>query len=209
MPGPHTKFLTVPLGIIARFGLGGWDVSYGLEEPSVIEPVDPFEGGELDGLEVAPGSAPMDDLGLVEAVDRLGERVVVGIADAADRGHEAGLRQPLSVFDRHVLHAPIAVMNQTAASNRSTIVQRLLQRVEDEAGMGRARRSPADDPPREGVDDKGDIDEALPGRDVGEVGNPQRVRPRRLELAVDLVERTRGRAVADRRPHEFAANRSL
>lgn len=45
----------------------------------------PFEGRELDGLEVvAPWSAPMDHLGLLETVDGFGESIVVGISDAAD-----------------------------------------------------------------------------------------------------------------------------
>ena len=45
----------------------------------------------------------MDDLGLVEAVDRLGESVVVAVADAADRWLDAGLGQALGVLDRDVL----------------------------------------------------------------------------------------------------------
>lgn len=36
----------------------------GLEEPSVVEPVDPFEGSELDRLEVPPRSTAMDHLAL-------------------------------------------------------------------------------------------------------------------------------------------------
>ena len=47
--------------------------------------------------------ASMDDLGLVEAVDRLGESVVVAVADAANRRLDARLRQPLGVLDRDVL----------------------------------------------------------------------------------------------------------
>jgi len=38
----------------------------------MVEPVDPFEGGVLHRFEGSPGSTAMDDLGLVEAVDRLG-----------------------------------------------------------------------------------------------------------------------------------------
>jgi hypothetical protein len=38
------------LCVIARFGLGGWDISDRLEQAAVVEPVDPFEGGELDRL---------------------------------------------------------------------------------------------------------------------------------------------------------------
>ena len=45
----------------------------GLQEPSVVEPIDPFKGGGLNGLEVSPWSTPMDHLGPVETVDGLGE----------------------------------------------------------------------------------------------------------------------------------------
>ena len=71
------------------------------------------------------------------------------------------------------------------------------------------RHPPADDAPGEGVDDEGDVDEAGPGRDVGEVRHPQDVRPRRLELPVDPIERTRGRRIADRGPHPLAAHDAL
>ena len=90
-----------------------------------------------------------------------------------------------------------------------SIVQRLLQGVENEAGMGGLRDAPADDPPGEGVDDEGGVDETGPSGHKGEIADPQRVRPRRLELAVDLVERTRRRAVADRRPHPLAPHGPL
>ena len=63
------------LGIVGGFGLSGRDVADRSEETSVIEPADPFEGGELDRFEVAPGAAPMDQLGFVEAVDGFGEGI--------------------------------------------------------------------------------------------------------------------------------------
>jgi hypothetical protein len=65
------------------FGFGWRDVADGLEQPAVVEPVDPFQRGELDGLERPPWPAPVDDLGLVETIDGLGERVVIAVADAA------------------------------------------------------------------------------------------------------------------------------
>ncbi len=43
----------------------------------VVEPVDVFEGGELHVLEPVPGSVGVDQLPLVEAVERLDHRVVV------------------------------------------------------------------------------------------------------------------------------------
>ena len=50
------------------FGFGRRDIADGFEQPAMVEPVDPFEGGVLDGLEAALGSTPVDHLGLVEAV---------------------------------------------------------------------------------------------------------------------------------------------
>ena len=45
----------------------------------------------------------MDDLGLVEAVDGFGERIVVAVADAADGRLDPRFGQALGVFDRDVL----------------------------------------------------------------------------------------------------------
>ena len=66
-------------GVVALLGFGRRDVADGLQEPSVVEPVDPFQRRELDGLEAAPWPAPMDHLGLVETVDGFGESIVIGI----------------------------------------------------------------------------------------------------------------------------------
>jgi hypothetical protein len=51
----------------------------------------------------------MDHLGLVEAIDRLGESIVVGIADATNRRLDACLRQTLGILYRDVLAAAVAV----------------------------------------------------------------------------------------------------
>ena len=64
-------------GEVALLGFGRRDEADGFQKPAIVEPVHPLEGSELDGLEGAPRSPSMDDLGLVEAVDRLGQRVVV------------------------------------------------------------------------------------------------------------------------------------
>jgi hypothetical protein len=77
--------------MVGGLGLSGRDVPDRLEEAVVVEPVDPFEGGELDRFEAAPGATPMDHLGFVKAVDGLGEGIVVAVADAADGGLDACL----------------------------------------------------------------------------------------------------------------------
>jgi hypothetical protein len=71
------------LSIVARFGLGGWNSADGFEQAPIVEPVDPFQRGELDGFQVSPRAASPDHLGLVEAVDGLGQGVVEAVADAA------------------------------------------------------------------------------------------------------------------------------
>jgi len=91
--------LTLSL-IARRFELRGWHVPDWFEQAAVVEPVDPDERRVLNVVDVAPRPAAPDDLGLVQAVDGLGECVVVRVADAADRALEASGSEPLGVADR-------------------------------------------------------------------------------------------------------------
>jgi hypothetical protein len=88
-------------GVVAILGLGGWDVADRLEQATVVKPVDPREGGELDGLAAAPGSEPVDHLGLEQADHRLGEGVVVAVADEGKRCAETLALGAPSMFARH------------------------------------------------------------------------------------------------------------
>jgi hypothetical protein len=98
------------------------------------------------------------------------------------------------------------MMDQPAALNRTPRVHRLLQRIQHKPGMGRGRHAPADDAPREGVDDEGHVGETLPGRDISEVRHPQAVRPGCLELPLHAIERTGGGTVGDGGPHVAATH---
>ena len=49
--------------IINGFRLGRWNVADGLEQSPMIEPVDPFECGHFDGLQVTPRPESMDHFG--------------------------------------------------------------------------------------------------------------------------------------------------
>ena len=94
------------------FGLGRGNIPDGLQQAVVIEPLHPFERGPFDGFPALPRRAAMDQLDLVEATDRLGQAVVVGIADTADRRLDAGFGQPFRVADGNVLRAAITMMDQ-------------------------------------------------------------------------------------------------
>ena len=197
----------VQLFIVARLGLGGWDISDRLEEAVVIEPMDPREGGEFHGFEVVPRSTAVDQFGFEQAVDRLGQRIVVGIADASDRGFDADLGKPLGLADADILRTPIAMVDQPSPLRGPPVMQRLFEGIEHKTGFGRARHPPTDDPPRESIDDESDIDEPLPSGDIGKIAHPQHVRPWHSELPVDLVARTRGSRVAYRGLYHLATDR--
>lgn len=60
----------------------------------------------------------MNELWLEEAVDRLGERFVKTIADAANRRVDAGLGQSPGLFDRQVMRPAIWAMHHPARGRR-------------------------------------------------------------------------------------------
>ena len=81
----------------------GLDVSDGFQEPAVVEPVDVFEGGVLEVVEVLPGSAFVDEFCLVQADDGFGEGVIVRIPNRADRWFDTDLRQAVGVANGQIL----------------------------------------------------------------------------------------------------------
>ena len=84
--------------------LGWWEVCAPGVQALLVVPVDPFEGGVLDVVEAAPGTAAADELGLVEAVEGLGCcGVVEGVGFGAGRGDRAGGGEPFGLADPEVL----------------------------------------------------------------------------------------------------------
>ena len=69
-------------------------------DPSVVEPVEVVERGPFDVLDVAPGSLAVDQLGLVETVERFGERIIVAVALRADRRDDLGFAETIRVANR-------------------------------------------------------------------------------------------------------------
>lgn len=51
MVSAHFWWTDLKHGVVVFLGFGWRYVADGLQEPSVVEPIDPFEGSELDGLE--------------------------------------------------------------------------------------------------------------------------------------------------------------
>ena len=129
--------------IEAGFRFCGRDVADGLEQAAVVEPVDPFEGGVFHGIEAAPGATAVDDLGLEQPVDRLGQGVVIAVANTSDRRLYPCFGEAFGVFDRYVLATPIAMVDEAAPMGRPALVDRLLQGIQHKAGVGCAADPPA------------------------------------------------------------------
>jgi hypothetical protein len=73
--------------------LGRREVANGLQEPPVVEPVDPFQGGVLEVVDALPGAVPADQLGLVQPDDRFSQGIVIS------RGQSNGV-MPFSRWSR-------------------------------------------------------------------------------------------------------------
>lgn len=103
------------VGSVGSLELRGWDVVEVAVQPLGVEPVDPPEGRELDVFDGAPWSlfGSADQLGLVERVDALGERVVVAVTDAADGGQRAELGESFAVTDAGELRFRIRVTTES------------------------------------------------------------------------------------------------
>ena len=88
----------VLLSLECGLELGRRDVADGLQEPAVVEPVDPLQGGVLDLVKALPGAASADQLGLVQPDRGLAEPVVQGVADGPDRRDQPLQQQCLAVM---------------------------------------------------------------------------------------------------------------
>ena len=81
--GIHRGALTGELPVVVCLSFCRRDVSDGFEQPVMIEPGNPFQGGQLHSLLGLPGSATMDQLSLVQPVDRFGQRVDAPMSSGA------------------------------------------------------------------------------------------------------------------------------
>lgn len=146
--------------MVALLGFARRDVADSLQQQAIVEPVDPGERRELDGLEASPGPAPVAGFGLVEAVVRLGEGIVVRVSDATDRRLDACCGQTFGVMAADLLRSAIRVVREAAFAGGTQFVQRLLESVRHKAGVRCPAHSPADDAAGVAVDHQGHGDEA-------------------------------------------------
>lgn len=92
--------------VVGGFDFRGGVVVEGLVEARGVPPVNSLHCGDLDGLGGFPHALGVDEFGLVQAVDGLGHRVVVGVADGTDRGPHPGGDQRVGVRQRDIQGIP-------------------------------------------------------------------------------------------------------
>ena len=156
--------------------LGGRDVAERLVQAVVVKPGDPLDDRELELGSGAP-HAVGDQLGLEGVDEALGERVVVGVADRADRAQDVMVVEDLLKGEAGVLRAGIGVVDEVDVGAGLATRERHPQGIEDEIGAHVRRELPADDPSAEHVDDEAEEHHPLVAAHVGEVRHPQRVGP--------------------------------
>ena len=106
--------------VVGGFEFGGRDVSAGFVEPPVVEPVHVLESGDFHLLGGMPGPAWLDQLGFEQADDRLGQGVIVGVADGPDGGLPAhtGRAEPAFVAtlfgDNQRVEPPVMAMESSS-----------------------------------------------------------------------------------------------
>lgn len=180
--------------IVCLLELHRRDVADRFEQAPVVEAINPLQCSEFDGFDIAPGTATINDLGFLQPVDRLSQGVVVRVAGAVDRRLDAAFGKPLTVANRQVLGAAVAVVDQPidiAAGG-----ERLLERIEHEVRLHRGAHPPANNHAREHIDHKGDEHRTAPDGHIREVCHPQLVRPLRRKLTIDQICRPRGCLIA-------------
>ena len=109
------------MSVVGGFVFGGWDEAEVAVEASVVVPVERFQRGELELVETFPGATVSDQLGLVQADDRFGERVVVAVAPGADRAGDVVFGEPVGVANRQILAAAVGVMDEPVEVESLTV----------------------------------------------------------------------------------------
>ena len=147
----------------------------------------------------------LDPLFLQAAEERLGDGIVPAVAFPAHTRLEAIRAAESPPRVAAVLRALIGV-NQRAA--RSSSPHRHQHGIEHELAVNRRPGGPAHDQAREQIHDDGQVEPALPRPNVGDVGHPGLVWPRRGELPLQEI-RDQDRRLADRpAPRAIAVQRA-
>lgn len=128
-------------------------------------PIDPRQRDEFDGFRASPRATAVDDLGLVETVDRLCQSIVPRlrgagstVSNAADGWLDAGLAKAFGVLHRRIVRPAVRVMDERAAYRRRSCTACSKASRTKPAWADRLTRQPVPDSirnlPGESIDDE-------------------------------------------------------
>ena len=140
-------------------------VERAVEAAHVVPALDVIEDGAAKSGPRRPCPS-VDELALDGGEKRFGYCVVPALALASDREHDAVGPGQLGKVTARVLTAPVRMEDEPWCA-----VAKAMEGVGDELGPHVLGQGKADDPSALQVDDRGQIDPALPGADVGDVAD--------------------------------------
>src|SRR5215210_24710 len=143
-----------------------------MQPASVVEPFQVLEDGTPRYLSIGETSS-MHELGLQGGDEALCHRVVQGGSGPSHRRNDADLFEALAEGDRCVLDAAVGMMHESR--RWLTPPHRHLEGIHHKLGSHVGVHRPPDDPTRMGVQDEGQVEEALPRRYVRDVRHPDPV----------------------------------
>ena len=123
----------------------------GFKQACLVKPMHPIESLPLQRLDSLLGAFLANQLRFVKSADRLSRCIVVAVSGADHRGLNSRLQEPLTLADRNVLRAPVAVMDQSTPRGLSCI-KRLLQGIKNKVCLHVTANAPAHDKPREHIE---------------------------------------------------------
>ena len=105
----------------------------------------------------------MNQLSLVQAVNRFGESVVIAVTPTSDRRLDARFGQTFAVPNGYILRTPVAVVNQGSGTFGLPVIQGLLQCIENKVCSHGTALPPTHYPASVDVNHKGYVLPALQG----------------------------------------------
>jgi hypothetical protein len=172
-------------GVLApTFVLKGGQIVQGrVSTMGVVPRLDEFEDGHAGlGRGLKPGA--IQQLALQGGEEGLGHGVVIAIPDRAHRGAYPGGLTAVSEGDGGVLTALIGVVDDLLWP---ALGESHLQGIEHQLGPQVGGHRPSHHPPAEGVQDHRQVEEPGPGRNVGDIRDPELVRCLGREVALHEV----------------------
>lgn len=130
-------------------------------------------------LDLGLEAAAREQFALQGREEAFAHRVVEAIADRAHRRAHPGFAAACAELDRGVLGALIGVMDDFG---RTALPQRKIERLEHQLGAQMGFHGPAHNLAAEDVEYHREVEEPGPGRDIGDVGDPQAIGLGRAKL---------------------------